>query len=182
MKILAINGSPRSNGSTAKAISLVAEKLGNANVEVIDLGKKKISHCLACMRCKTEGKCATNDDMTAIYAKIRESDMIILASPIYFGMETGLFKNFLDRMYAMGPVGHRKADVGKLSRGSIILTCGAPNGDMIYAGVSAHLMASLKYFGVTDVSSVIIPGAKPDEIQNSQHFTGYIEALKLQLK
>jgi len=179
MKILAINGSPRSNGSTAKAISLAAERLGDA--EVIDLGKKKISHCVACMRCKTEGKCATLDDMTPIYEKIRGSDMIILASPIYFGMETGLFKNFLDRMYAMGPVGQRKADIGKLNKGSIILTCGAPDGDMKYGGVSVHLMAALRYFGITDLSSVIIPGANPEGIQDSQHFKEYLEALDFQL-
>ena len=182
MKVLAINGSPRNNGSTAKAISLVAEKLGNADVEVVDLGKMRISHCVACMRCKTEGKCAIDDDMTSLYAKIRESEMILLASPIYFGMETGLFKNFLDRMYAMGPAGQRKADVGKLCKGSIILTCGAPTGDMIYGGVSAHLMAALKYFGITDLSSMIIPGAKPEGIQDSQHFSEYIEALEFQLK
>ena len=41
--------------------------------------------------------CAVSDDMQAIYPKLLAADVIILGTPVYFYMLSGLLKNFLDR-------------------------------------------------------------------------------------
>lgn len=185
MKSLIINGSPRNGGTTSKALNAVAESLkaNGGTVEMVHLGSLNISHCRACMHCKTEGKCKINDDMTLMYDKIRGSDMLIFASPVYFGAETGLFKNFLDRMYAMVTKkdGVPQADLGAVKKGSILLTCGAPDGNMTYQGVTGHLIAVFRYMGITDVSSVILPGATMENVLETEFFKEYLEALDFQM-
>ena len=58
MKVVAFNGSPKSNGNTAQAINMVAEELENAGieVEVIQVGNKAIHGCTGC------GKYRVNKD------------------------------------------------------------------------------------------------------------------------
>ena len=183
-KILAINGSPRSNGSTAKVLNVISEKMiSGYSTEIINLGELKISHCKACMNCKKTGVCAINDDMTPLYEKIRDADVLIFGTPVYFGAETGLFKNFLDRMYAMVQVknGVRNPELGKPKKGSAFITCGAPDGNMTYHGVATHLISILRSFGMSDVSSTVIPKADPETITKQNQFADYLDAVEFQL-
>ena len=183
--ILAINGSPNSYGSTAKALNAVAEEMmvGDYSTEVVNLGELNIAHCRACMNCKKTGECAIVDDMVPLYEKIREADVLIFGTPVYFGAETGLFKNFLDRMYAMIQIknGVRTPEFGRPKKGSVMLTCGAPDGDMMYHGVVTHLLSLLRSFGISDVTSAIIPKANPETIFELPQYDDYVGALEFQL-
>ena len=53
MKVLAINGSPRHKGNTARLIKTVLKELEKEGIdtELIHLGGKKIHGCTACMKC-----------------------------------------------------------------------------------------------------------------------------------
>lgn len=103
MKVVAFNGSPRKNGNTYHAIKVVAEELKKENikVEIIQVGNKRIRGCIACYKCaknKNE-KCSINDEVNEWIQKIKESDGIILGSPVYFSGIAGTFKCFLDRAF-----------------------------------------------------------------------------------
>ena len=183
-KILAINGSPRGNGSTMKVLNAISEKMVDSySTEIVNLGELNISHCKACMNCKKTGSCAVSDDMTALYEKIRNSDVLIFGTPVYFGAETGLFKNFLDRMYAMVQIknGVRTPELGKPKKGSAFITCGAPDGNMTYHGVATHLLSILRSFNISDVSSTVIPKADPETIMQQNQFADYMDAIEFQL-
>jgi len=183
-KILAINGSPRGDGSTAKVLETIAEKMnGGYSTEIVNLGGLNISFCKACMNCKKTGSCAISDDMTPLYEKIRDADVLIFGTPVYFGAETGLFKNFLDRMYAMVQIknGVRTPELGKPKKGSAFITCGAPDGNMTYHGVATHLISILRSFGISDVSSTVIPKADPATITGQNQFADYMDAIEFQL-
>lgn len=105
MKILAINGSPRKKWNTAmmleKAIEGAASK--GAETNLIHLYDLKFKGCISCFSCKTRngksyGKCAVKDDLTPVYAEIKEAGAFILGSPIYFGDVTGEMRSFMERL------------------------------------------------------------------------------------
>lgn len=180
-KILAVNGSPRKDGSTRKALQNAMDSVGGG--DLIDLGDLQISGCRGCNSCKADGECVLNDDMSQIYKKIDECDMLMIASPIYFGAESGLFKNFLDRFNAFiydhnGTMG---ASVGKGKKASILLTCGSPDGHMTFQGVAVHLMGVMKALGMNDVSSAILPNASPENVLTTDFFKDYLDALDFQM-
>ena len=112
MKILAINGSHSGDkGRTRFLIDRLFEgavKAG-AECEVITLATLKINRCLACGHCQTEShrfQCVYDgkDDAEIIFQKMRESDLIVYATPIYIFTLSGLFKTFIDRIHATGNV------------------------------------------------------------------------------
>lgn len=88
MKILILNGSPRANGNTAKMIRAFkkgAESAGH-EVTVVDVCRKNIKGCLACEYChgKGRGQCIQKDDMQEIYELLKDTNTLVLASPIYY--------------------------------------------------------------------------------------------------
>ena len=104
MNILVLNGSPRPQGSTAEMISAfekAAVEAGHA-VTVFHVCRMEIRGCLACEYChgKGQGTCAQKDDMQKIYDKLPETDMLVLASPIYYHNLSGQLKCAIDRFYA----------------------------------------------------------------------------------
>ncbi len=109
MKIIGICGSPR-RGNTEWLLTKICEDLekGGADVEMMLLRKMDIKMCRGCLSCEKGGKerngdCVIKDDMVSVYPKLLAADAIVLASPGYMGMLSGLLKNFLDRTCAVWP-------------------------------------------------------------------------------
>ena len=105
-KIIAINGSPRKKGNTAEVLTfaLKGAQDAGAETELIHLADLNFSGCKSCFACKLKGgrsygKCALNDDLTPILEKILASDGLLVGSPVYFGGETGLCRNFIERLF-----------------------------------------------------------------------------------
>lgn len=102
MKIIAINGSPRKNGNTARLIDMVLKPLKEAgwDAEVIQLGGRPIGGCKACYQCfeKKNGKCAFgNDDFNGIFDKLAKADAMLIGSSTYFADVTAETKALIDR-------------------------------------------------------------------------------------
>lgn len=104
MKVVAFNGSPQKDGNTYHAIKIVLAELEKQNIEteIIHVGNKIISGCLAC------GKCAANKDEKCVIPsdkvnewiqQMKEADGIILGSPVHYAGVAGNFKSFLDRAF-----------------------------------------------------------------------------------
>ncbi len=109
MKVIGICGSPR-KGNTEWMLSKVMEEASRngAEVETLLLRKMDIRMCRGCLSCEAGGKdrkgdCKIKDDMARIYPKLLAADAIVLATPGYFEMLSGLLKNFLDRTCAIWP-------------------------------------------------------------------------------
>jgi multimeric flavodoxin WrbA len=102
MKVLAINSSPRKEkGNTAVILNPFLEgiKEMGAEVELFYTGDLKIKPCNGDLNCWTRigGKCGQNDDMATLDPKIREADVLVLASPLYCDGVTGPMKTLMDR-------------------------------------------------------------------------------------
>ena len=76
MKVLLINGSPNEKGCTYTALSEVARTLEQNGVgtEIFRIGKKPVSGCIACGKCRENGKCIMDDNVNEIAAKMNEID------------------------------------------------------------------------------------------------------------
>ena len=104
-KIYAINGSPRKNGNTAQLLQKALEGAASAGAEIklIQLADLNFSGCRSCFACKKlvnpSPGCVLKDDLTEILKELLHADGIIMGSPIYFGAETGLYRNFLERLF-----------------------------------------------------------------------------------
>jgi multimeric flavodoxin WrbA len=110
MKVLAINGSPQMDeGNTAMILNPFLEgmKEEGSDVEVFYTRKLKIGPCNGDMSCwfVNPGTCGQKDDMQMLLPKIKEADVIVWASPVYYHGITGPLKNLMDRqlpLYILG--------------------------------------------------------------------------------
>lgn len=104
-RIVAIIGSEknRQNSNTVALADLLINKIGNLypeiSAEVIVLGEKSIFFCKSCMTCNKTGHCCINDDMSAVVDKMQNADVVILGSPVHIAHVSGMYKNFLDRLF-----------------------------------------------------------------------------------
>ena len=104
MNILVLNGSPKSkNSNTFQITTAFLDGLNsnqNITVELVDISKSDIGHCLGCYACwtKTPGQCVIKDDMAELIQKYVHADLVIWSFPLYyFGMPSKI-KSFLDRL------------------------------------------------------------------------------------
>ena len=105
-KVLVFLGSPRKRGNSALLAEQVIHgaKAAGAMVESFYLHGMKIKPCTACDACRSKNQkdCILKDDMTPLYSKLRETDAIVMASPVYWFTVSAQTKVFMDRWYAMG--------------------------------------------------------------------------------
>jgi multimeric flavodoxin WrbA len=102
MKVLAINGSPRSGGNTEIMIGRVFESLAKAGIEteMVQIGGRAVRGCTACCICREslDNRCViASDPVNDIIAKMLEADGILLGSPTYFSDVTAEMKALIDR-------------------------------------------------------------------------------------
>lgn len=100
MKALCILGSPHAHGSTARLVDDITAGLRAGGVEsttVRVLGDLNIKYCLGCKKCEGSGRCCQRDDMDLLIDELFAADILLLASPSYWGDVTGQMKVFFDR-------------------------------------------------------------------------------------
>jgi len=61
----------------------------------------QIAHCQACMKCSAGNGCAIQDDMQAVYPVLRDADVVVLATPMFWGYMTSQLKTLFDRLEAV---------------------------------------------------------------------------------
>lgn len=101
MKVLILNGSPRVNGCTARALEEVSKTLNEEGIETetIVVGNKDVRGCIACNSCAKTGKCVFNDIVNDIAVKFENADGIIIGSPVYYAGSNGTIISLLDRLF-----------------------------------------------------------------------------------
>jgi len=103
MNVLVFLGSPRKGGNSEVLTEAVLKgvRIAGGTPEIIRLCELSISPCISCGGCNKTGKCVVEDDMTPLYDKILATDLIIVASPIFFYGITAQAKAFIDRTQAL---------------------------------------------------------------------------------
>jgi multimeric flavodoxin WrbA len=166
MKVTAINGSPHKDGNSYLALARIGEALKAEGIgcEIIHVGDKVIRGCMACGVCgkRGNGTCAFGSDgIDAAVAAMRDSDGIILASPVHYSGIGGTMKSFLDRAFfvagASGGLFRHKVGAAlvavRRSGGSSALDCLNH-----YLSYSEMIVASSNYWN-------IVHGQKGGEVE-----------------
>ena len=162
MKITAILGSPRpKSNSSALAYKILekAKELG-AETAVFTLNKLQYKGCQACETCKTKlDHCVLKDDLTPALEAVHQADVVILATPVYFGEASGQFKSFFDRTYSfLNPDRTSRLPSGKTS--VLIMAQGQPDLNL-YTDVHARYEGWLKRYGFTTNYLLRMNGPRP---------------------
>lgn len=157
-KILGIIGSPRMNGNTHVLMSRILDgaRANGANTETVFLGDLNISECDGCHACwKGKHVCSKNDDMSDLYLKIMESDVMIFGTPVYWFGPTAIMKCFIDRFVFFNCPANRK----KLKDKAAVIA--VPFEDTTYSTsdlVVKFFDKSLDYLDVKFVGKILVPG------------------------
>jgi len=105
MKVLAINGTYRAEGTTTRLTRSLLEGAASlgAETEMVMLRDCRIEFCTNCLQCYRDkesaiGPCNIDDDVGMIVEKIRDADGVVFASPVHNGFVTGIMSTFVERI------------------------------------------------------------------------------------
>ena len=150
MKIIVLNGSPRKNGNTEIMVQTFADTAKkNHQVEILNIAPMNIRGCLGCKYCWAhQGECVQKDDMQNVIEKLKDADMVVFASPIYWFDITAQLKTVIDRLYANGSVGFH------FNKTALLLDAGA---DHVFDAAIAQYKAMTSYLKWEDLGIITVP-------------------------
>lgn len=99
MNVTAIYGSPRAGGNSDRLLQAFLTGVRERGVEPRELVLRDLqfSPCIECGGCAKTGVCVLRDDMGAVYPRLAEADVIVLAAPVFFYGMNALAKAMVDR-------------------------------------------------------------------------------------
>lgn len=181
MKVLGIMGSPRIKGNTDLLLeeTLKGAKSQGADVEKIVVDKLKIAPCKEYLGCFRDGNCVIRDDMDAIYPKLLEADIVIIASPIFFYGVTSQVKALIDRCQALWARKHiLKQTLPDGNRKGAFIAVGATKGKRLFEGVILTVKYFFEAIGVEYADELLVRSVDArGEIR--QHQTALADAFEL---
>ncbi|WP_024860506.1 flavodoxin family protein [Ruminococcus flavefaciens] len=162
--IVILVGSMRKNGNTSRLVQSFSEGAKkNNNVEIISVADYDVNPCIGCNSCFTrEGnKCFQNDDMLQIYEKLKNADIVVIASPVYFYGISAQLKAIVDRLHTpMRNTFHIK----KLG----LLLVGAAELPNLFDPVIMQYQMVLDFFKLESIGTVLVRGVKDiGDIENN---------------
>lgn len=142
MLAIGLQGSPLKNGSTDYLLARFMDELESqgARAKIIDVPRKDIRPCRGCGFCEKKGFCVINDDDMSreIYGFLREAEIVVMASPVFFYSVTAQVKALIDRSQTLWSRKYRfrLADPLKKTRKGCFLSMGGSSGRQLFDGVS----------------------------------------------
>ncbi len=103
MKIVAIVGSPRTNGNTNYLVEQALQEAAKKGIETekFILSQYRIAPCQGHENCAKFTACKQDDDARWLLEKYTNADGIILGTPVYYYNMSAQMKIFIDRNYFM---------------------------------------------------------------------------------
>ena len=165
MKIAIFNGSPKENGNTSAVVDKLIPGLENTGCEVktINLFPLEIIGCNNCGVCEEEGymgECTIDDDMDDLYPIIKDSDLLIIASPIYMWQFTACTTAFLERLHCM-------QDSLEGKRVALVTTMG--DDEFVASYAITAMMEMCNYFHMMYLTTFALPFADRNEINRPMY-------------
>lgn len=149
-------GSVRKGGNTDLLARAFAEGAGEKNhVEIISVADYKVNPCIGCNSCfNREGhRCFQKDDMDIIYDKLKTTDVLVIASPVYFYGLSAQLKAIVDRLHT--PMRDEFA-IKKLA----LILVGAAEIPALFDPIIMQYRLVLNFFHLEDAGMVLVSGTK----------------------
>ena len=152
--IVILVGSMRINGNTARLAQSFADgAVENNNVEIVYVADYNVNPCIGCNSCfvREGNKCFQDDDMVKIYEKLRNADIVVIASPVYFYGISAQLKAIVDRLHTpMRNTFHIK----KLG----LLLVGAAQLPNLFDPILMQYQMVLDFFKLESIGTVLVRG------------------------
>lgn len=160
MKVLLINGSPHKEGCTYTALDAVAKSLQEEGIEaeIFHVGNKPIAGCMGCGACVKLGKCKFDDTVNECAKIAKESDAIIIGSPVHYASASGMATSFMDRLF------YSSGGAYKYKLGAVVASARR-------AGTTAALDQLTKHFSISNMPIIsscywnMVHGNTPEEVK-----------------
>ena len=155
MKILSILGSPRSGKNSARIANRFTETAASlgADIRTFELNRLTYRGCQGCYACKKgHDRCVLNDDLTQVLDAVHEADLVLLASPVYFGDVTSQLKGFIDRSYSfLTPEYMTGNEMTRLSPKKLLFVlCQGHPDESLFADIYSNYEGFLKWMGFSE--------------------------------
>jgi multimeric flavodoxin WrbA len=151
MKVIAFNGSARKDGNTAILVNTLFKELKKEKIgtELVQLAGKKVSGCIACMKCfeRKDRQCAiAGDIVNGCIAKMLDADGIVLASPTYYADVSASMKALMERA---GFVARANDDMFRRKVGAAVVA--------VRRGGAIHAFDTMNHFFF--INQMVVPGS-----------------------
>lgn len=164
MKVLLVNGSPNENGCTFTALEEVATTLNSEGIEteIFHIGKKPISGCIACRKCRELKHCVFKDKVNDFLELAIEADGFVFGSPVHYASASGAITSFMDRLFFSNMLSGKKAFYLKPAAAIVSARRG---------GTTAAFEQLNKYFTISEMPVIssqywnMVHGTTPDEVK-----------------
>jgi hypothetical protein len=156
----------------------------NVEVQIIDLLDVNMKFCSGCLNCQKDksraiGECSIKDGTEHIMRDMLDSDLLVLASPIYVLGPTALMKRFIERCFCMEYKESMKPPrprnpVKENKRGLYIISAWAPTEFWNVAGIDNYcnlvFTSTLKLFACNEIERIAAGrlGQKNNEAENAE--------------
>ena len=185
MLVLGLQGSPRKKGNTNFLLTTfmkAAEKEG-AHTHVVDVTRKNIIPCKEYVVCEKKGFCPIDDDVKdEIYPLLRQAEVVVVATPIFFYNMTAQLKAVVDRcqtFWARKYLLKLKDPAADMRRG-FLLSVAATRGKNLFEGLNlttqyffdaiwAKYEDSLTYRGIEGPGDMAAHPTVIEEVEKAVH-------------
>lgn len=156
MNITILSGSPRKGGNTDLLVEAFAKGASqNNHVETISVHDHKVHPCTGCNSCfkRADMSCCQKDDMTEIYETLKHTDMLVIASPVYFYGISAQLKAIIDRCH------NQIRDTFNIKKTALLLV-GAASLPELFDSIIAQYSLCLNFFKLEDAGRILVRGVK----------------------
>ncbi|MEG0618932.1 MAG: NAD(P)H-dependent oxidoreductase [Erysipelotrichaceae bacterium] len=152
MKIVTFSGSYRkmnsiSNEAINSLIEIIETEQDISGVTSYSADNIELYNCKGCCNCFVNGACSIDDDLRMIKKDILDSNLFVLASPVFAHNVSGVVKTLIDRLASMS---HCMELIGRYA--IVIIVTDGNGADY----VSEYLTKILQYFGFLIIGEIII--------------------------
>lgn len=172
-RIVVLVGSMRKGGNTDLLARAFAEGAGRKHdVELVPVADYKVNPCLGCNACfgREGNQCVQKDDMDAIYDKLKNADVLAIASPVYFYGISAQLKAVIDRLHT--PM-RNEFPIKQLA----LLLVGGAELPELFDAILLQYQLVRNFFHLEDAGTVLVRGCREKgEVRNTE---GLKEAYRL---
>ena len=164
--VLIISTSLR-GGSNSEILAKECEKGAREaghNVELISLKGKEIKFCIGCLTWQETGECVLKDkdDVAEIMDKVKNADVVVYATPIYYYEMSGQMKTLLDRMNPMYSMDYKFRDI-------YMIATAAEDADSAFTKAYNGLLGWVECFEKAELKGLVAGGGIDDSNTASSH-------------
>ena len=163
-KVLIITTSLRTGSNSeilAKEFEKGAREVGH-DVKIVSLKGKEMRFCIGCLSCQKTGSCILRDDVFDILEKIKNAEVIVFATPLYYYGISGQMKTLLDRLNPLFSCEYAFRDI-------YMIVTAAENEQSTFEKAYASLKGWVDCFDKANLKGIITGGGmnEPNEAENN---------------